>query len=178
MHARKSLFPPLSKVLGVGAAPWMGEAALHGQSGVLQARQGWLRRAPSSLAPTGLFFVCPQHETTSSGPSWAAAVCRLLLPCGGRGWRAEAPSAGQGPQPDPCSGARGSERHRGAAPTAVVGAPHHDPPPHQCPAALHGPVPLPTPCNGRVWPGWVPQGLLRAIFGINHGQDAGRVTRG
>lgn len=26
-------------------------------------------------------FVCPQHQTTFSGPSWAAAVCRLLLPC-------------------------------------------------------------------------------------------------
>lgn len=77
---RKAFFPPLIMVLGVGTAPWMGEAALHG---CCKPRRGGSEGPRAPRRQLGYFFCLfvPSTKTTFSGPSWAAAVCRLLLLC-------------------------------------------------------------------------------------------------
>lgn len=144
-------------------ASWMGEAAL-------QTPQGWLRGAPSSLAPAGLFFFClfvPSTKQPSPAPAglqlFAGCSCRVVseggelrLPWPGR---VLSQTLQQG------IGVRKAQG-TGTSPYSSAGCSPPQSPPHRCPAGLHGPVLLPTPYNGRVWPGWVPRGLLRAIFGV------------
>lgn len=141
----------------------MGEAAL-------QTPQGWLRGAPSSLAPAGLFFFClfvPSTKQPSPAPAglqlFAGCSCRVVseggelrLPWPGR-VLSQTLQRGIGVRK-----AQGT----GASPYSSAGCSPPRSPPHRCPAGLHSPVLLPTPYNGRVRPGWVPRGSLRAIFGV------------
>lgn len=144
-------------------ASWMGEAAL-------QTPQGWLRGAPSCLAPAGLFFFClfvPSTKQPSPAPAglqlFAGCSCRVVseggelrLPWPGR-VLSQTLQQGIGVRK-----AQGS----GTSPYSSAGCSPPRSPPHRCPAGLHGPVLLPPPYNGRVQPGWVPRGSLRAIFGV------------
>lgn len=163
------------------------------------ASPGQLRGAPSPLFQQAarsqdcsgtnhaIFCFSPARNNLFLTQLGCSCVCRLLLWCGGWGWRTAvsptarqgSPAWGEGPCPDPATsyGAVGrSERWRGTSTSPCNGARSHlfpwlppsIPPVSSMPVPGYGTQPL-CLCSHSLIAGYA---QLGAIFGTSCGQDA------
>lgn len=147
----------------MGTAPWMGEAALHG---CCKPRRGGSEGPRAPRRQLGYFFffgLSPAPKQPSPAPAGLQLFAGCSCHVAAEGGELRLPWPGRVLSQTPQQGI-GVRKVQGTStsPYSSAGCSPPRSPPHRCPAGLHGPVLLPTPYNGRVWP----RGLLRAIFGV------------